>query len=170
LTGEFHEHVEEKATAFKNIGTQIVPHVVFDEFLNPLQRIRVVANSFENNTFPDAHGLFVNGVPDILFAGKMAVETAFRQISGLDNIADRGVVIAFDGKKLHGFFDDFATGAGAFGCHCCLVFGIGCFVFSILKCRRGILYFAAETKANSVLIYRPVFFIYLVFGMMSITF
>ena len=100
LTGEFDQHIEKKAAPFKNIGAQIVIHVIFNEFLDPFQWVRVVADSIKNNAFPDAHGFIINGVPDILLAGEMAVKTAFCQAGGIQYIADGCVIIPFHRKEL----------------------------------------------------------------------
>jgi hypothetical protein len=47
----------------------------------------------------------------------MSVKTAFGQTGGAQDVADRGVVIAFDRKELQGFFDNFETGLNTFVRH-----------------------------------------------------
>jgi hypothetical protein len=45
---------------------------------------------------------------------KVAVQSAFGQFGGLENVADGSVEIPLDGKQLQGGQDDFSTGSGTF--------------------------------------------------------
>ena len=59
----------------------------------------------------------INRIPDVFFALKVTVQSTFRQFGGIQDIADGGVEIPFDGKQLQRGIDDSFTGSVAFVRH-----------------------------------------------------
>jgi hypothetical protein len=114
LAGQLHQHIDEKASTVKCISGQIFMQDIVASALDALQRILDVSHVFENDFSPDAYSFFINGIPDVFLALEVAVQPALGQFGCLEDIADSGVKIAFDGKELQCGLNDFFTGSGTF--------------------------------------------------------
>jgi len=115
LPGEFHQHIGKKTASVKNLSPEIIPQSVFNGPLNPLQGIGYLAAVFKDDSLPDPGRLFINGIPAFFFAPEMTVEPPLGQMGSLQDIADGGIEILFDGEELQGLFDDLLAGLTPLG-------------------------------------------------------
>ena len=117
LAGELDQRIEQETAALKNSRAQIILQTIFEDPVNPPQRVRDMAHALENHAFPNPDAFIIDRIPDFFLVAEVAVQATLGEAGGFNDAGYGGIEVSLDREELHGFFQDMLAGQVSFGSH-----------------------------------------------------